>query len=61
MESSNSIVVEAQMLIRKPVAQVFEAFVNPEITNQILVHQEQWPTRAWEKGALGVGDVWPWR
>ena len=34
MESSNSTVVEAQMLIRKPVTQVFEAFVDPEITTK---------------------------
>ena len=34
MEMSNSIVVEAQMLIRRPLAQVFEAFVNPEITTK---------------------------
>jgi hypothetical protein len=29
------------MLIRKPVAEVFEAFVNPGITREILFHQKQ--------------------
>lgn len=28
----NKVTVEAQMMIRKPVAEVFEAFVDPEIT-----------------------------
>jgi len=32
MDSKSSIVVTAQMLIRKPINEVFEAFVNPDIT-----------------------------
>jgi hypothetical protein len=29
---------KAEMLIRRPVAEVFEAFVNPEITTQIRLN-----------------------
>ena len=34
MNSDSPIVAKAEMLIRKPVEEVFEAFVNPEITTQ---------------------------
>ena len=34
MNSDTPIVAKAEMLIRKPVEEVFEAFVNPEITTQ---------------------------
>ena len=55
MENSNSsIVVEAQMLIRKPIAQVFEAFVNPEITTKF------WFTKSSGRLALGKKVRWDW-
>ena len=54
METSNSIVVEAQMLIRKPVAQVFEAFVNPEITTKF------WFTKSSGRLELGKKVRWDW-
>jgi len=54
MENSNSIVVETQMLIRRPVAEVFEAFVNPQITTKF------WFTKS--SGRLGPGEKvrWDW-
>ena len=54
MESSNSIVVKAQMLIRKPVSQVFEAFVNPEITTKF------WFTKSSGRLELGKKVRWEW-
>ena len=54
MENSNSIVVEAQMLIRKPIAQVFEAFVNPEITTKF------WFTKSSGRLELGKKVRWDW-
>ncbi|MFP3595243.1 SRPBCC family protein [Chryseobacterium sp. SIMBA_029] len=46
--------VEAQMLIRKPIEDVFEAFVNPEITTQF------WFTKS--TGVLEAGKTvtWEW-
>ena len=54
MESSNSIVVETQMLIRKPVAQVFEAFVNPDITSKF------WFTKSSGRLEPGKKVRWEW-
>jgi uncharacterized protein YndB with AHSA1/START domain len=47
-------VIKAQMLIRKPVEEVFEAFVNPEITTKF------WFTKS--SGKLGEGKHirWEW-
>ena len=33
-------IAKAEMLIRKPVAEVFEAFVDPGNYRQVLVHQK---------------------
>ena len=60
MKISNP-VVEAQMLIRRPVSDCFEAFVDPEITTKF------WFTKSsgrlalgkkirWDQGMFGVGD-----
>ena len=54
MESGSSVVVEAQMLIRKPVAQVFEAFINPEITTRF------WFTKSSGRLELGKKVRWDW-
>ena len=54
MESSNSIVVEAQMLIHRPVAEVFEAFVNPQITTKF------WFTKSSGRLELGKKVRWDW-
>ena len=53
MEISNS-VVESQMLIRRPIAECFEAFVNPEITTKF------WFTKS--SGCLELGKKirWDW-
>ena len=54
MERSDLIVVEAQMLIRRPVAQVFEAFVNPQITTKF------WFTKSSGRLELGKKVRWDW-
>ena len=51
MKISNP-VVEAQMLIRRPVADCFEAFVNPEITTKF------WFTKSSGRLALGKKIRW---
>ena len=61
MSRKNPIIVEAQMLIRKPVAEVFEAFVNPQITTRFWFTKssgrlEQGKTVRWDWEMFGVGD-----
>ena len=51
---STDVFVEAQMLIRKPVADVFEAFVNPEKTTQF------WFTKSTGKLEEGKSVTWEW-
>ncbi|MBT2619291.1 SRPBCC family protein [Chryseobacterium sp. ISL-6] len=52
--SNSPIYVEAQMLIRKPIQEVFEAFVNPEITTQF------WFTKSTGKLEKGKTVTWEW-
>ena len=52
MENQNF--AEAGMLIRKPVAEVFEAFVNPEITTNF------WFTKSSGKLEEGEEIIWTW-
>ncbi len=40
------IAAEAGMLILRPVADVFQALVDPEVTTQILVHAKQRQARS---------------
>jgi len=47
-------VMKTGMLIRRPVAEVFEAFVNPDITTQF------WFTRSSGKLAPGTQVEWAW-
>lgn len=47
-------VVEAQMMIRKPVETVFQAFIDPEITRNF------WFTKASDKLAVGKTVIWEW-
>ncbi|AEI43219.1 SRPBCC family protein [Paenibacillus mucilaginosus] len=47
-------VVQAEMLIRKPAAEVFEAFVNPEITTRF------WFTRSSGRLEAGKKIRWDW-
>lgn len=51
---SSNIYVEAQMLIRKPIEDVFEAFINPEITTQF------WFTKSTGKLVENETVVWEW-
>ncbi|HWJ26525.1 MAG TPA: SRPBCC family protein [Flavisolibacter sp.] len=53
MTNSNA-TVETQMLIRKPVATVFQAFIDPEITTQF------WFTRSTGKLEEGKTVTWFW-
>lgn len=52
MESK--IFVQAQMLIRKPIQEVFEAFINPEITTNF------WFTKSTGKLEEGKTITWEW-
>ncbi|WP_315056715.1 SRPBCC family protein [Chryseobacterium indoltheticum] len=52
MESK--IFVQAQMLIRKPIQEVFEAFINPEITTNF------WFTKSTGKLEEGKTVTWEW-
>ncbi|SHG34344.1 Uncharacterized conserved protein YndB, AHSA1/START domain [Chryseobacterium oranimense] len=51
---SSDIYVQAQMLIRKPVEDVFEAFINPEITTKF------WFTKSTGKLEKGKTITWEW-
>ncbi|MFS4427992.1 SRPBCC family protein [Chryseobacterium sp. S90] len=51
---SSNVYVEAQMLIRKPVEDVFEAFINPEITTNF------WFTKSTGKLEEGKTITWEW-
>lgn len=60
MEISDSI-VECQMLIRRPIAECFEAFVDPEITTKFWFTKssgrlERGKTIRWEWEMFSVGD-----
>lgn len=54
MANPNSKYVEAQMLIRKPVEMVFEAFIDPEITRNF------WFTKGSGKLEVGKTITWEW-
>lgn len=54
MSNNNSPVVEAQMLIRKPAATVFQAFINPAITTNF------WFTKSTGKLEPGQTVTWEW-
>ena len=50
----NEIIAKAGMLIRKPVAEVFEAFVNPEVTRNF------WFTKGSGRLEAGKMVTWTW-
>ena len=52
--ANNTPVVETQMLIRKPLAIVFEAFIDPEVTTKF------WFTRSTGKLEAGKTVTWFW-
>lgn len=61
MDTSESIVVEAQMLIRNPATDVFEAIVNPEITTKFWFTKSNGRLKPgtkvrWDWEMFGVGD-----
>jgi uncharacterized protein YndB with AHSA1/START domain len=47
-------IAKAEMLIRKPIAEVFEAFINPEITCKF------WFTKSTGRLDTGMHLVWTW-
>ncbi|ASW73419.1 polyketide cyclase [Chryseobacterium piperi] len=51
---STPVYVEAQMLIRKPVEDVFEVFINPELTTQF------WFTKSTGRLEEGKTITWEW-
>lgn len=61
MQNTAPVIVEAQMLIRKPVADVFEAFINPEITTKFWFTKSSGRLKQdakvrWDWEMYGVGD-----
>ncbi|MEX2594768.1 MAG: hypothetical protein WD426_18520 [Anditalea sp.] len=54
MATDPKIVVETQMLIRRPVQVVFEAFIDPEITKNF------WFTQGSDKLEVGKTLTWEW-
>lgn len=54
MSSQNNFTAEAAMLIRKPIEEVFEAFINPEITTHF------WFTKSTGKLEEGKEIIWTW-
>lgn len=54
MKNNRSKCAEAQMLIRKPIEEVFEAFINPAITKNF------WFTKASDKLEVGNKITWSW-
>ena len=54
MTNNKSICAEAQMLIRKPVEEVFEAFINPSITRNF------WFTKGSDRLEVDKKVTWEW-
>jgi uncharacterized protein YndB with AHSA1/START domain len=54
MSSNNLKCSEAQMLIRKPVSEVFQAFIDPEVTKHF------WFTKGSDKLEVGKTVIWEW-
>jgi uncharacterized protein YndB with AHSA1/START domain len=54
MTKNNTAIVEVQMLIRKPVSIVFQAFVDPKITSNF------WFTKSSGKLEIGKTITWDW-
>ena len=48
------VIVEAQMLIRKPIAEVFNAFIDPSVTTNF------WFTKSSGKLEVGKEIIWEW-
>jgi uncharacterized protein YndB with AHSA1/START domain len=51
---SQGLIVRSEMLIRKPVEEVFEAFINPDITTNF------WFTKSTGKLEIGKRVLWEW-
>ncbi|EJL61979.1 SRPBCC family protein [Flavobacterium sp. CF136] len=54
MATLNNNFAKAEMLIRKPVSEVFQAFIDPEVTRKF------WFTKGSEKLEQGKSAVWTW-
>lgn len=53
-KENNSIFAKAEMLIRKPVSEVFEAFISPAVTTKF------WFTKSTGKLVVGEKVEWSW-
>lgn len=61
MKKNNSAVVECQMMIRKPLATVFQAFIDPTVTTRFWFTKSSGPLEVnkvikWEWEMYGVSD-----
>lgn len=54
MDTSNQPVAKIELLIRKPVAEVFDAFVNPDIITKIWFNRSSGPLE------MGKSVTWYW-
>jgi len=54
----NAPVVKTQMLIRKPVEDVFEGVCQSCDHKKVLVHEEHWEIGSRQARSLGLGNVW---
>lgn len=54
MATVNNNFAKAEMLIRKPVSEIFQAFIDPEVTRKF------WFTKGSEKLEQGKSVVWTW-
>jgi uncharacterized protein YndB with AHSA1/START domain len=52
--NKNAVIAKAEMMIRKPVAEVFEAFINPEVTSKF------WFTKGSGRLEAGKQVRWDW-
>src|SRR6266498_2607134 len=52
--NQHTIQTKAEMLIRKPIAEVFEAFINPEVTSKF------WFTKGSGRLEVGKPVQWDW-
>lgn len=53
-KTSNTAIVETQMMIRRPVSQVFQAFIDPDITTNFWFSKSSGPLE------VGTTITWEW-
>ena len=58
MKEEKQASTEAKMLIRKPVSQVFEAFIDPALTSNFWFTKGSDKLEVNKKNNMGMGNVW---